>query len=161
MPPATKHEVISEIIGLYLSDGNPVRFWVISNSMKPLLQIGDAAIVEAVTFNELKIGDVIVVQRKDDYLTHRLIYKSQKKWLTKGDNNLMPDHSAQTDKIAGKVIQIRRSEKEINLRTRKWQFINPLIARISFFEWKFFLVHRYLRIPSRITIKVIQKFFMQ
>jgi signal peptidase I len=156
----SRHQVVSEIVNSHLSTGKQIRFWVISNSMHPLLKIGDAAIAETVKLNALKLGDIIVIQRKDDFLTHRLVRYSQGEWLSKGDNNIFPDKKERNNAITGRVIDIQRDKKSIDLRSRKWQFINPLMARASYFEWRSFLIHRTLRLPFRLLIKIIQKLFM-
>ena len=160
IPDPSKQEIVANLVDIHLSSGQHVRFWVTSNSMYPLLQIGDAVIVETASHSIIKPGDVLVLQRDHDYLTHRFIGKSGKKWFTKGDNNVLPDPPFSMKEITGKVIYIQRSERIVDLQTRKWLTINSLVAKLSFLEWKVFSIHRYLRLPFRLTIKSIQKVFM-
>jgi len=155
------HDIVATLIDKHLSSGHPARFWVTSNSMHPLLLIGDAVVVETVLHSNIRTGDVLVLQRDLDYLTHRFIGKSGKKWFTKGDNNVLPDPPFSLKEIIGKVIYIQRSERIIDLQTRKWLVINSLVAKLSFLEWKAFSIHRYLRLPFRLIIKFIQKIMMR
>ena len=154
------HRVIAEMLEADLPPGEAIQFKVVSNSMGPLILRGDGVMVEKVAWPEIKRGEIILIQRQDDYLTHRLILKSPKKCLTKGDNNLLPDPPATTDVIIGRVFSLRRGDQTIDLQTREWQFINLLLANLGYLEWKAFSIQRYLRLPFRLGIKIIQTFFM-
>ncbi len=160
VPNLPKHEIVKELVDAHQSAGHSINFWVTSNSMHPFLQVGDSVVAESTSPDAIRPGDVLVLRREQDYLTHRLIAKSEKKWLTKGDNNVLPDAPFSTKEIIGKVFQIQRFDKVIDLQIRKRLILNRLISRLSYFEWKAFTIQRYLRLPFRLAIKIIQKTFL-
>jgi signal peptidase I len=161
MEDSSTHQTVTSLVESHLEAGQEVRFWVTSNSMHPCLQIGDALTVERIKPDKIKIGDLLVVQRPEDTLTHRVIQTSKKRWLTKGDNNLLPDPIFPQKVIIGQVTQIHRKERLIRPNAGKWKLIHPLTGRLSCWEWKAFTIHRFLRFPLRLALKVLQKFFMR
>lgn len=69
---------------------------VVSNSMFPNIEIGDAVIYEKLeNYNELEVGDILVFKNDDVVLVHRVmeISRKDKELLvyTKGDNNQQND----------------------------------------------------------------------
>ena len=154
------HRVVTEIINADLSAGDALQLKVISQSMSPLMQRGDAVRVEIAPLEQISRGEVVLVQRENDYLTHRLIHKSAQKWQTKGDNNRLPDPPASGNRLIGRVTRIQRGDKITSLQTRKWQIINLLLAQLGTWEWQAFAIHRYFRLPFRLSIRIIQRIFM-
>lgn len=71
----------------------PVEPLVIaSNSMYPKIKKGDLVMVEDISVNDVKKGDIIRYQIEDYYVVHRVvkIFKDEEgklKFITKGDNN--------------------------------------------------------------------------
>lgn len=139
--------------------GGVLRVKVISNSMAPLMQTGDFLQVEAVLPGQLALGEVVLIQREADYLTHRLIAQPGGRWRTKGDNNLRPDPISAADVIIGRVFCIERGRQSLSLQTRKWRLLNPLLASLGRLEWQAFQVQRHLRLPFRLSIRMIQRVF--
>lgn len=90
---------------VYQSSKNPdslPRFFgytpltVLSNSMKPQLQIGDLVLIKKVEFNDIKVNDVITFKESHTkFITHRVIdfkkQDGQAGLVTKGDNNNVED----------------------------------------------------------------------
>ena len=67
------HQLISRLIDTELNAGDQIQFNVTSNSMQPIMQIGDIIVAEVVNVGLIKLGDIIVIRRMDDFLTHRVI----------------------------------------------------------------------------------------
>jgi len=69
--------------------------YVSSYSMEPTLHIGDALIIMKTRPGDLKIGDIIVYQRFNSKIVHRIINKTSingsYRFLIKGDANSCPD----------------------------------------------------------------------
>ena len=69
---------------------------ITTNSMEPTINIGDIIIVKKVN-NEDKIknGDIISFRKNGEVVTHRIIditeTNAEKRYITKGDNNNIPD----------------------------------------------------------------------
>jgi signal peptidase I len=153
----THHQVVAEILEADLSLGDVIQLKVVSNSMKPLMAVGDQIIAEITHPDRIKRGDVVVIRRNTDYLTHRAIHKNRGNWITKGDNNILPDILIPTDKLIGRVITIASEAQTIDLHTRKWAYLNPILARLCALEAKAFRLHPYCRLPFRWMRKIIQK----
>ena len=94
----------------------PIRFLIVkSYSMYPTLQKGDIILIKR--NNDYKKGDIITYDYESDYLvTHRIIEKNTKFFITKGDNNNSEDDNfIQLDNIKGKVILILNRKNQISI----------------------------------------------
>ena len=83
------------------------NFIIVSGSMEPNINIGDAIFIKEVPEEELKIKDVISFDEEGVIVTHRIIDIIEedgiRKYKTKGDNNNTADKEMTTyDKIEGK-----------------------------------------------------------
>lgn len=81
---------------------------IASNSMKPVFSRGDAVIYEKIDIKELEVGDVLVFQKDNIIVTHRItkIWKQNDKYYftTKGDNNNAEDHfTPKEENVLGRV----------------------------------------------------------
>jgi signal peptidase I len=157
MPIFAHHRTVAELLQSDLKTGERIRFAVTSNSMQPVLGIAEYVIAEAIPAEHIQCGDILVVQRKDDFLTHRAISRSKNGWLTKGDNNSLPDPPTPVEQIVGRVMAVEKERRKIDLQERKWIYIGTLLAKLGKLETRAFFVHRYLRYPFRIMIRVLQK----
>lgn len=83
-------------------------------SMLPLLQDKDSLFIKKNRFQSIKINDIVTVFKDKKYFTHRVIYKTRKYLITKGDNSVESDGKVYTNQIVGKVIEIKRRGKIIN-----------------------------------------------
>lgn len=82
-------------------------FIIVSESMEPTLNVGDAIFVKDVSEDEIKPHDIISFHDGEDINTHRVIAhikeNDKKEYITKGDNNKNADKDQITyDKIEGK-----------------------------------------------------------
>lgn len=118
---------------------------VIGPSMAPLLRPGDRVIAEHVRPAELNRGDLVVVRRSEDLVTHRLIFIDGCGWHTKGDNSLMLDPPVTSDAIMGRVIAIERGNQSIDLGTGHWSTVNRWLALSGWCEIKIIQAGRSLR----------------
>ena len=151
------HQMIADLIDSDLQIGDQIRFRVTSNSMQPLMKIGDSVVAEVITDSQVKRGDIIVIKRAQDFLTHRAISPEKDGWLTKGDSNAHTDPPIKNSDIIGQVIMVGQTGQTIDLRTRKWVYANAILAKLGELETRAISRHRYLRPPFRVMIKIIQK----
>lgn len=151
------HQMVSDMIISELTIGDQVSFLVTSNSMQPLMKTSDMVVVEIIAGSKVKRGDIIVIKRADGFLTHRAISPTKDGWLTKGDSNILPDSPVKYNDIIGRVKMIQQANLTLNMEARKWAYLNPSLAKLGEIETWAFSHHRYLRLPFRIMIKVIQK----
>lgn len=96
----TSFKVISGEMGILV---------VLSESMKPLLQVGDLLIFERISADDVKIGDFLVFRdpmgRDNVLITHMVINKTYEGFQTKGYACEEPDQFIVKPKdIVGKVI---------------------------------------------------------
>ncbi len=112
-----------------------LRLTVISDSMRPLLQAGDVAVVQPGDPKALRPGDVIVVQRSGEWITHRLVVVDKLGWHTQGDNTRYLDAAVSADQIVGRVIAIERGSQTIDLQQPHWRAIDRQINRVQRAQW--------------------------
>ena len=85
--------------------------------MYPFLCNKDLIYYKKINFKQTKINDLILVFKKHNYFTHRIIYKTIKYLVTKGDNNPQSDGKIYPRQILGKVYQIKRNGQIFNPET--------------------------------------------
>lgn len=81
------------------------------NSMFPLLLDGDILYLKKINFSKIKTNDIITAKDKDHYFTHRVIYKTSKYFLTKGDNSPYVDKKTRSTDFFRIVDRVKRQGK--------------------------------------------------
>ncbi len=84
------------------------------SSMLPILYSNDMAYFKKIQFKQVKIDDIILVHKNKRPFTHRIIYKTDKYLITKGDNNFQSDGKIYPRQIIGKVAKVKRDGKEFD-----------------------------------------------
>lgn len=82
-------------------------FVIMSGSMKPTINTGDAILVKEISEDEIKINDIVSFWQDGTNVTHRIIEITEengiKKYKTKGDNNQTADKESITyEQIEGR-----------------------------------------------------------
>jgi signal peptidase I len=111
-----------------------LRIKVTSESMAPLLRPGDYVLVKPVQPDDLARGDLVVVQRGGELVTHRLVGMGTGEWLTKGDRLYVFDPPLQKEAILGTVADVIRDGLVINLQTQRWRRINRSLGWLGWWE---------------------------
>ncbi len=80
-----------------------------SGSMQPAIDVGDIVVVQHVSPEELKVGDIVQYYSTEGYtITHRIIEIRETEegevFITKGDANEIADAPFTADRVVGKVI---------------------------------------------------------
>lgn len=83
-------------------------------SMLPLLHPEDLVNYQKINFTKIKTNDLILVLKNNLAFTHRVIYKTNKYLVSKGDNNLESDGKVYSNQIIGKVVNVKRKNKIID-----------------------------------------------
>jgi len=110
--------IISLIIGLNIYSWNTSKLLgdampmpsgygsaiVLSGSMEPELSIDDLIIVKKT--NNYQKGDIIVYQRKQELIVHRIVKINENTVITKGDANNVNDKEVEISEIKGKVVKV-------------------------------------------------------
>ncbi len=104
---------IIAVVSIWFAAGAfPVRpTIIISGSMRPIIEVGDMAIVGKINPQILKVGDIIQFRTNERPIptVHRIIEIQEKEGkkaiiITQGDANDVPDDPVQPNQIVGKVI---------------------------------------------------------
>jgi signal peptidase I len=119
-----------------------LRLTVTSDSMRPLLRAGDRVVVQPIDPQALQPGDVIVVERGDEWITHRLVTVDEHGWHTHGDNTRYGDEAASAAQIVGRVSAIERNNQTIDLRQPRWRMIDRRINRVQRVQLRVFAAAR-------------------
>jgi len=94
----------------------PPWYVVASRSMEPALHVGDLVIALPASPSDIKVGDVVIYRSPEGKLIiHRVIDRrvvaGEYRYLTKGDNNAMPDQDPRNpytwvpeDRVLAKVM---------------------------------------------------------
>jgi len=78
-------------------------------SMQPILFDNDIVYFKKTAFSKIKVNDLIVFYQKKQIICHRVVYKTNRFLITKGDNVLLPDGKVYPRQILGRVYQIKRN----------------------------------------------------
>lgn len=107
-------------------------------SMLPLLHPKDLVNYQKISFSKIKINDLILVFKNNLAFTHRVIYKTDKYLITKGDNNLESDGKINPNQIIGKVTSVKRKNKiidpEILYLIQSSLYLKEIVKIVSAFE---------------------------
>ncbi len=122
------------------------RLQVISDSMWPLLRRGDAVIAEPIEPTALRRGDIAVIRRGAELITHRLIATDSGGWYLRGDAAIWVDEVVTAQAIVGRVRAIERATQPIDLRRPPWPEVNRRVGEIERVHWR--IAHR-LRLDRR------------
>lgn len=125
--------------------GDQIRLRVISDSMAPLLKVGDTVIVAPNSPAALRRGDVIVIWRNEEFITHRLVTRRDDLWYTKGDRFRHFDPPVKTAAILGKVIAVQRGDILLIFRKPRWIVTNRIDGLLNWWEALFFEIGRTLK----------------
>jgi signal peptidase I len=140
---------VDELFLAALTEGKDVRLHVDGMSMVPTLKPGDTIVVRQVAPHLLEMGDLVVVHREHDLVTHRLVRQKEGQWLTKGDNSHYLDPPITAEMILGKVIAIERKDTGIDLQEASKRSLNRWLASLSCLEADVFRLGHQLRSASR------------
>ena len=107
-------------------------FLFYGHSMLPYLNPKTVNIVLVRECREYKVGDIVAIKCFDEhfnYVIHRVVFKKQNKYITKGDNNLFFDKTISHSDIIG------RADRYISYNKKSVKILHSsIIANISRFE---------------------------
>jgi len=107
-------------------------------SMLPILHPKDLVNYQKISFSKIKINDIVFVLKKLQSFTHRVIYKTSKYLVTKGDNNLESDGKIYPRQIIGKITSVKRKntiiDPEMLYLIQSSLYFKEIVKIISAFE---------------------------
>jgi uncharacterized repeat protein (TIGR01451 family) len=118
-----------------LGAGHSVRFQASGFSMLPQIQDGELVHVAPVRVDELRCGDIVLVEQGAKLRAHRLIGKDAggDQFVTQGDASLEPDSPVRASQILGRVVAKEVVAKERIAREvmAKDQIMNGIGGRVA------------------------------
>jgi len=115
-----KTRLIAKELQVAVSSPNRTLYFH-GESMRPLLVEGDEVVVEPVTWNRIRIGDIITYRYLDRFPTRRVVRKRADRLELWCDN--WPDRSftAPREDVLGRAIARRREGVWLSARGREWR----------------------------------------
>lgn len=129
-----------------------LRLQVKGGSMYPFIKSGDWVELEPLQdYNtDIRMGDIILFKQEDNLYLHRVIRKTVKGILTRGDTSTGPDGIIPPENVLAKMVSIQRNGKNINLSTIGRRLYSRFLVR-------FWLVWRYVVFLIRLGARVVHK----
>ena len=113
-----------------LAEGKEIRMRMGGHSMFPFLLPGDVASIVSVPFSNLCVGDVVVFDRGDRWVAHRLIRiegtDKGVRYITQGDSCLRADRSFGQEHLMGRVIAVLRNGHVIPVQGLQPRYLGPV-----------------------------------
>ncbi|MFM8312833.1 MAG: signal peptidase I [Deltaproteobacteria bacterium] len=155
-------QAAKELKCLELLQNNLAIFDYCGMSMFPLFREGDKVVIQSYQNQLPKIGDVIVFQRGNQLVLHRLIkiapqFSEPKPYLTKGDNCAAADLPLNFSDILGKAIRIDRGDTQIRLNSLYGWTLKLLLTFLSQLELKPAVESNIVKKIKNLTFQQIQK----
>lgn len=106
---AVKCDLASEVLRSFSPAYFPATGW----SMLPAIWPGDTLVVERITTDQVRVGDVVVVGRDGKLCGHRVISiagaRENRQWITQGDALPVPDRPVIGSEMLGRVAYLVRA----------------------------------------------------
>ena len=126
---AVKCDLAGEVLRSF---GN-LQFEATGWSMLPSMWPGDTLMVERVSGDQVRIGDVVLVGRDGRLCAHRVVSTSEDKenplWITQGDAMAAPDRPVNESELLGRVSCLIRAGRLIAVRP-ELSVVERLTAKI-------------------------------
>jgi signal peptidase I len=121
------------LAGEALRSFGSLRFPAIGWSMLPVIWPGDTLVVERVSQDRVRIGDVVVVGRHGKLCAHRVVSieedRENPQWITQGDALPAPDCPVAANELLGRVAYLIRAGKCVAVPA-ELSGVEQLIAKI-------------------------------
>jgi signal peptidase I len=105
-----------------IENNHAVKIVASGYSMFPFMRNGDIQTISPVPIEEIKVGDVAVFERDNDWISHRVIaiHNNNKIILTlRGDTCIQLDPLVTKANYIGKTVAFERGAQTINLNDRE------------------------------------------
>ena len=133
-----KNPAAEALASLYidaLRQGQPLWFRVASDSMNPILRVGDEVRIEPTTADKIRCGEIAAFVTVDGLVIHRIVQRIQTdtgvRLLEMSDVHL---HAGwiEAKTIVGRVILARRDTYQINLQYPIAQMCGAVTAQLRY-----------------------------
>ncbi len=87
--------------------------------MLPTLWPGDLLIIQARSFDQVQVGDVVLFARDSRFFIHRVAAKQdisdQRRLLTRGDALPGMDRPVRPEEVLGTIVSVRRGDRDVSV----------------------------------------------
>ena len=133
-PARTYQQIALDLTLAEASSQECLSLHVSGHSMAPLLRPGDVVMAQPVSPESLCRGDLVVVHRPAELITHRLVAVDEQGWHTKGDNCHQTDAPVRAPAILGRVVAVERGCARLDLTSPRWARVNRWLGRLGGWE---------------------------
>ena len=130
--------LLADLLREGVEAGKRPRLTVVSNSMSPLLRVGDQVEVVNVDIEALVPGNIIVLEESHGTLTHRywqtLSHNDDQYLLTRGDRIPAYDAPHESSALIGLVAARVRGNELLPLDNSKGNRLNQRLAKLARLE---------------------------
>jgi len=108
-------------------------FQILTGSMEDTINVDDVVFVHIT--KDVDVNDIISFNDEGSVVTHRVIEKTDKGFITKGDNNNASDGEITKDRVIGKVVKVGKQYGKVKRFVFEPIVVIPFIATIVLFSW--------------------------
>jgi len=123
------------ITRLLLQEGREVLLRTVGFSMGYSIRSGEGVVIKAVPENRIRFGDVIVFDRENQLVCHRVVgfatNAQGRVFLTKGDPLVGFDGKVGYKDLMGKVVRVKWREGDFHMETPCGRALNVSLALLS------------------------------
>jgi signal peptidase I len=128
-------DATNALIDASLQSGQAIRFTIKTASMLPTLRPGDQVIVRSTRPEQLRLGDIVLVQFGESRIAHRLIrwcsMDGAQYLVTKGDNSWVADQACSPAYLCGIIMLVQRGNHLVSLQSGWARSMNRWLAILS------------------------------
>ncbi len=107
-------ELFSSVLDL-IKRGRNVKIKISGTSMEPFIKHAEDVVLSSVSFEDIKLGSVILAEYNNSYVFHRVIRKNKQHIFLVGDNNLIQIERINVHKVYAIGKELIRKHKTVNL----------------------------------------------
>lgn len=114
-----------------LANDRAVRFRVIGGSMEPTIKTGESVLARRATPNDVRFGDLVVIDIGHGFVTHRFfgwsVNDNGEFFRHKGDRGFKFEQAG-SGQLVAKVTHISRTKGHLALDSAFWKIANPALG---------------------------------
>lgn len=154
-PDIPQASIIASLFIQAIREGHSLWFRVVSNSMNPLLRLGDTVFIEPAQANEIHIGEIAAFETPQGLVIHRIVCQQQRegtiRLLQMSDVELLASW-VNEQAIVGRIVRTRRESTEVDM-------LHPIAKRCGTvtagIRYKLYLYNK--NIPLRMVLRVCSR----
>ncbi|MCM8778786.1 MAG: hypothetical protein NC898_04740 [Candidatus Omnitrophica bacterium] len=154
---------LKEIHINFLKEGQAIWAETSGKSMEPVIRKGDFVKIVPVKVEKINRAEIVAFLKNEKMLiAHRLIRKEKEKIFTCGDSFIFAkDPPLEKEKVLGKVVAVRRNNRERNLNKGFWYLYGKIITYLRIYGFPLLVIllslYRFFTQPRIFFVKAIKR----